>query len=457
MNDLSFSQLGLSQSVLANLTELAYEKMTAVQALSLPHVLQNKDVIAQAKTGSGKTAAFGIGLLNKLELTNYVVQSLILCPTRELADQVTKELRRLARFTQNIKIITLCGGVAIGPQIKSLSHPAHVVVGTPGRLLKHLEKGYLQIGELQTLVLDEADRMLDMGFVEEIQKVIEFAPKDRQTMLFSATYTDEVRKLSKTIQSDAITIKAASTEKPNKIAEFFYETQQENKLGSIHQILAHFQPENCIIFANTKVDAKELSRYLNNHGIEAAALHGDLEQYQRNDVLVKFTNHTIPVLVATDVAARGLDIKELTMVINFGMPFEQNVYTHRIGRTGRAGSRGTAVTLYWGKQGFKAKKMQNSSRQFAQVTTLAKANNYILKAANGTLVIEAGKRNKLRPGDILGALTGDVGLKGANIGKISIYDKQSYVAIERGLVNKAIKGLKQSGLKGKRFSVWVMK
>ncbi len=457
MNDSNFSSLYLPKAVLANLKELGYTQMTAVQAQSLPHVLQNKDVIAQAKTGSGKTAAFGIGLLNKLELKDYSVQSLILCPTRELADQVTKELRRLARFTSNIKIVTICGGVAIGPQIKSLSHPAHIVVGTPGRILKHLQKGYLQIDELKTLVLDEADRMLDMGFVEEINEVIDFTPKKRQTLLFSATYTDEIRQLSQTIQNDAVNIKTVSTEQPNKIAEYFYDVATDKMNSTLLNIIANYNPENVIVFANTKVDAKEVVKYLNKNAIESSALHGDLEQYQRNDVLVKFSNHTIPVLVATDVAARGLDIKELSMVINYGLPFEQNIYTHRIGRTGRAGHKGIAVTLYSGKQAHKAKKMENANRIFAEGSSIANARGYILKASNGTLVIEAGKKNKLRPGDILGALTGDVGLKGKQIGKIDIYDKQSYVAIERGLINQAIKGLKNKGIKGRKFSVWIMR
>jgi len=457
MSDLNFSKLHLSKAVLNNLQELGYTQMTAVQAMSLPHVLQNKDVIAQAKTGSGKTAAFGIGLLNKIKLKQYEAQSLILCPTRELADQVTKELRRLARFTQNIKIITLCGGSAIGPQIRSLSHPAHIVVGTPGRILKHLDKGYLDIAGLETLVLDEADRMLDMGFIEEIQKVMAFVPQKRQTLFFSATFTDEIRRLSSTIQNNAVNIKTKDQEQPNHIAEYFYHIDTDKMLKSVVNVLAKYNPENAIVFANTKIDAKEVVRYLNDNGVEAAALHGDLEQYQRNDVLVKFSNHTIPVLVATDVAARGLDIKELAMVINYGLPFEKNVYTHRIGRTGRAGQKGTAVTLYAGKQAHKAKDMQNSHRIFAKGSDLKNALGFILKASNGTLVIEAGKKNKLRPGDILGALTKDVGLNGKSIGKIDIYDKQSYVAIERGLINKAIKGLKSKGIKGKRFSVWIMK
>jgi len=457
MSDANFSSLHLSQPVLDNLKELGYNQMTPVQAMSLPHVLQNKDVIAQAKTGSGKTAAFGIGLLNKIEITNYTVQSLVLCPTRELADQVTKELRRLARFTQNIKIITLCGGVAIGPQIKSLSHPAHIVVGTPGRILKHLKKGYLKIDEMQTLVLDEADRMLDMGFVEEIQDVMEFVPCKRQTLFFSATYTDEIRQLSNTLQNNAENIKTVHSEQPNKIAEYFYHVEGDKMLKSVVNAIAKFQPDNVIVFVNTKIDAKEVVRYLNDNNIESATLHGDLEQYQRNDVLVKFSNHTIPVLVATDVAARGLDIKELSMVLNYGLPFEKNVYTHRIGRTGRAGKTGTAITLYSGKQEHKAKDMNNGSRIFEKGSALKNEMGFILKASNGTIVIEAGKRNKLRPGDILGALTGDIGLKGKDIGKIDIYDKQSYVALKRGLINQAIKGMKSKGIKGRKFSVWIMK
>jgi ATP-independent RNA helicase DbpA len=457
MNNTSFSNLSLPQSVLSNLTDLGYLQMTEVQAQSLPHVLQNKDVIAQAKTGSGKTAAFAIGLLNKLVLDHYAVQSLILCPTHELADQVSKELRRLARFTQNIKITTLCGGEAIGPQIKSLSHPAHVVVGTPGRILKLLNKGYLQLDELQTLVLDEADRMLDMGFLNEIQDVIEFCPKDRQTLLFSATYTDEIIKLGETIQNNPIKIETAAQESPNKITEYFYACDKEGGLSSLQKVLAHFKPENAIVFTNTKVDAKQVADFLNAQGIEAGALHGDLQQYQRNDLLVKFSNHTLPVLVATDVAARGLDIKALAMVINFALPFEQNIYTHRIGRTARAGSSGVAVTLYWGKQSHKAKKMDNGIRQFSSASTLDSVHSYFLKGNNGTLVIEAGKKQKIRAGDILGAMTGEVGLQGSQIGKINIYIQQSYVAIERGLVNKALKGLKKAGLKGKKFSVWIMK
>ncbi len=451
----AFSSLPLNTAMLANIAALGYAQMTAIQAQSLPPILAGADVIAQAKTGSGKTAAFGIGLMHQLNLKLYAVQSLVLCPTRELADQVTKELRRLARFTQNIKILSLCGGESIAGQIKSLSHPAHIVVGTPGRLLKLLEKGYLQLEGLQCLVLDEADRMLDMGFVDEIQKVIAFAPKQRQTLLFSATYTDEIVKLSHSLQNNAQSIKTTDTDVANKVEEYFINCSESQKLHDLIKILAKFKPRNGIIFANTKLEVKELARFLNATNIEASALHGDLEQYQRNDVLVAFANHSVPVLVATDVAARGLDIKDLALVVNFGLPFEQNIYTHRIGRTARAGSQGIAATLYWGKQAFKAKKMQTSQRIFIAAKQLPGATDFSLKANMATLVIEAGKRHKIRAGDILGALTGDVGLHGESIGKINIYDKQSYVAIKRGLINKALRGLKSRGLKGKKFSVWL--
>ena len=451
---MNFSTLALSKEMLQTLDSLNYTSMTPIQAESLPLILDGKDVIAQAKTGSGKTAAFGIGLLSKLDVKRFRVQSLVLCPTRELADQVAKELRRIARFQHNIKILILCGGESFGKQLGSLSHQAHIIVGTPGRVLKHLNKESLDLSELKTLVLDEADRMLDMGFIEEIDAVLAFTPKEKQTLLFSATYDNEIMKISKQIQKDAISVKTVSTESANKIKEYFYKTN--NKAESFVNVLSNYKPENVIVFTNTKIEAKELAQKLQKMKIDAIAIHGDLEQYERNDVLVQFANKSCPILVATDVAARGLDIKELSMVVNFDIPRGSETYTHRIGRTGRAGAEGIAITLYDNYESEKADEYDNGARLFNDTESLKKVENFEMLPLFITLVIEGGKKDKVRAGDILGALTGDAGLDGSSIGKIDIYDRQSYVAIERKFIDDAHKRLGDGKIKGKKFSVWIL-
>ena len=447
-----FSTLALSEDMLRNLDSIGYTQMTPVQEETLPLILEGKDVIAQAKTGSGKTAAFGIGLLQKLQVKKFRVQALVLCPTRELADQVAKELRNIAKFAHNIKILTLCGGAAFGPQLGSLRHGAHIIVGTPGRILKHLKKETLSLENLETLVLDEADRMLDMGFIEEIDKVLEYAPKTRQTLLFSATYTNEITFISDRIQRDALSVKTVSTEVANKIEEHFYEAS--NKTDTLIKIFSTFRPENIIVFTNTKIEAKELAENLAKNKIDALAIHGDLEQYERNDVLVQFANKSCPVLIATDVAARGLDIKELSMVVNFDLPHTFETYTHRIGRTGRAGATGIAITLY--NSGEDIEEYESAERTFEDAGVLKKSNSFEMKPQNVTLVIEGGKKDKIRAGDLLGALTGEAGLEGSAIGKIDIYDKQAYVAIKREFIDQAHKKLSQGKIKNKKFSVWVL-
>jgi len=453
---MKFSNLALSKEMLHNLNEIGYKEMTPIQAESLPHILEGKDVIAQAKTGSGKTAAFGIGLLTKLQVKKFRVQSLVLCPTRELADQVAKELRMLARATHNIKILTLCGGAAFGPQLGSLSHGAHIIVGTPGRILKHLKKETLVLDDLEMLILDEADRMLDMGFSEEINEVLSFTKKRKQTLLFSATYTDEVMDISKSLQYEAVSIKTTFTEVKNNITERFYEVQNHQKMNTIINILSNFKPENVIIFTNTKIEAKELADNLQKKKIDALAIHGDLEQYERNDVLVQFANRSCPVLIATDVAARGLDIKEMSMVINYDLPHGEETYTHRIGRTGRAGQDGLAFTLFSEYEADKAYEYKNDTRFFESAGELKVVNGFEMKPKFITLVIEGGKKDKLRAGDILGALTKDANLSGDSIGKIDIYDRQSYVAIESSKIDEAHEKLKNSKIKAKKFSLWIL-
>jgi ATP-independent RNA helicase DbpA len=449
-----FSTLALSKEMLTNLDKIGYKEMTPIQSEALPHILKGGDVIAQAKTGSGKTAAFGIGLLERLDVKKFRVQSLILWPTRELADQVAKELRMIAKFTHNIKILTLCGGSAFGPQLGSLRHGAHIVVGTPGRILKHLDKETLCLENLQTLVLDEADRMLDMGFIEEIQKVLSYAPKERQTLLFSATYPDEIMSLSDSIQKDAINIKTASIESSNRILQRFYKVQEDLKLQTLLNIFSNFKPQNGIVFCNTKVECDEVAQKLQEKNIDALALHGDLEQYERNDVLVQFSNKSCRVLVATDVAARGLDIKELGCVVNYDMPHAKETYTHRIGRTGRAGHDGLAFTFYDDYEDMD--QYSDGDMIFEDLTNLDTIKNFDMKPLYVTLVIEGGKKDKIRKGDLLGALTGDVGLKASAVGQIDIYDRQSYVAIESAFIDDAHKKLSKGKIKGRKFSVWIL-
>ncbi len=451
---MNFSSLSLSPEMLTTLDSLGYKNATAIQEQTLPLILEGKDVIAEAKTGSGKTAAFGIGLLEKLDVKRFRVQSLIMCPTRELADQVAKELRRIARFKHNIKILMLTGGESFGRQLGSLEHQAHIIVGTPGRVLKHLNKESLELSNLTTLVLDEADRMLDMGFLEEVESVMAFTPKEKQTLLFSATYDAEILNISKRIQNDAVSVKTTSVEVANKITEEFYGTS--SKEDTFVKILSQYTPDNVIVFTNTKAEARDLAENLQKRKIDALAIHGDLEQYERNDVLVQFANKSCPILVATDVAARGLDIKELSMVVNYDIPFGRETYTHRIGRTGRAGAEGIAITLYTPYEAEKADEYKDGPRAFLDDTDLKGSTNFQLKPKFVTLVIEGGKKDKLRAGDLLGALTGDAGLNSSSIGKIDIYDRQAYVAIETRFIDEAEKALKNGKIKGKKFSVWTL-
>ena len=450
---MNFSKLPLTQAMLTNLDALGYKEMTAIQNAALPAVLKGKDVMAEAKTGSGKTAAFGIGVLHNLDVKKFRVQALILCPTRELADQVAKELRRLARFAHNIKILMLTGGESFGKQLGSLSHQAHIVVGTPGRVLKHLNKESLDLSNLNTFVLDEADRMLDMGFIEEIESILAFVPKERQTLLFSATYDEDVKKVAHELLREPVLVKTTAEEVPNEIEELFYASS--DKLETLVKILAQKEPKNVIIFTNTKIEAKELAQRLIERKIDALAIHGDLEQYERNDVLVQFANGSTPILVATDVAARGLDIKELSMVVNYDLPHTEETYTHRIGRTGRAGAKGIAVTLYDAYEMEKVAPYKASKKAiFGDADALPESKGFEMKPEFVTLVIEGGKKDKLRAGDILGALTGEAGLAGKNIGKIDIYDRQAYVAIARQEAEKAYKYLKSGKIKNKKFSIW---
>jgi ATP-independent RNA helicase DbpA len=457
MNQTAFSSLNLQAALLKNLESLDYRVMTAIQAQSLPHVLAGKDVIAQAKTGSGKTAAFGLGLLEKLDVKLFRVQSLVLCPTRELADQVAKELRRLARAIHNIKIITLCGGVPLGPQIGSLEHGAHIIVGTPGRIEEHLRKNTLKLNDLNTLVLDEADRMLDMGFQASLDAIIARMPRQRQTLLFSATYPDQIRSMAKRVMNQPVMVQVASTHDNASIRQHFFRFEQnKQRLTALRLLLLKYRPGSALVFCNTKRETEEVADELRSDGFSALALHGDLEQRARDQTLVRFANKSASILVATDVAARGLDIDALDAVINYHIARDVEVHTHRIGRTGRAGSKGLALTLFSEKEAYKVERLEEYLDQTIEAEklppfSLLEKPGY--KAPMSTLQIDGGRKQKVRPGDILGALTGKNGIAGKQVGKIHIFDNCCYVAVSRDAARPAFRKLSEGKLKGRSFRV----
>ena len=328
-----------------NLSSLQYEKMTEIQEKSLPLIIEGHDVIAQAKTGSGKTVSFSLPIILNLDVKHFRVQSLILAPTRELAAQVANELRKLARFRHNVKILELCGGVAYRPQVHSLFHGAHILVGTPGRILKHLSEDNIKCDDINTLVLDEADKMLDMGFLDDINEIISYLPKERQTLLFSATFDEDIKSIASSILNKPKTVQVALKHNENVINEQYYKVDNENKTPLISTIISSFKPESILIFCNTKIKCDELADDLYALGFDVVTLHSDLDQKDRDEVLLMFSNKSYPILIATDVASRGLDIDDITHDINFDMPRKADIYLHRIGRTGRAGNKGTAISL----------------------------------------------------------------------------------------------------------------
>ena len=452
----SFSSLPIKAELLASIETLGYQTMTPIQAQGLPVLLENRDILAQAKTGSGKTAAFAIGLLDKLEPQAYCTQALVLCPTRELADQVSNEMRRLARTIANTRILTLCGGRPIGPQLASLERSPHIVVGTPGRILKHLEKRSLNLDQLRTLVLDEADRMLDMGFHEDIMLIIDAMPRKRQTLLFSATYPQQIQNISNAIQRNPVDIRVDVAHDNKNINQVFYEIRKGERSNTLIALLQHYRPESSLVFCNRKHQAQELADDLWQQGFHALALHGDLEQFERDQVLLQFSNKSCSILIATDVAARGLDIKNLTAVINYDLTPDAEVYLHRIGRTGRAGNTGLAISLFLASEQFRVDaiaKYQDIPAKIESTATLKPRENFKLSPSMVTLCINGGRKDKLRAGDILGALTANTNLAGKQIGRIDIFDKLVYVAVERPAAKQALKILGEGKIKGRKYRI----
>jgi len=461
-----FSTLNLKPELLNNLESLGYSQMTAIQQKSLPAMLDKKDVIAQAETGSGKTAAFGLTLLQHMDIQQFggkvlPTQALILCPTRELADQVAKEVRKLARALGNIKVLTLCGGVPVRSQVSSLAFGADIVVGTPGRIQDHLKRETLKLTDVKTLVLDEADRMLDMGFQQAIADINQQTPSDKQTLLFSATYSGKVKTIAKKMMQDPKVIKVASLHDSSTIRQHFFELQHDKlRLDALKRILLAFTPESAVVFCNTKRDAQDVTDSLIDAGFSALDLTGDLEQRDRDQTLIQFANKSISILVATDVAARGLDMDKLDMVINYHLAHDPESHIHRIGRTGRAGSTGAAYSLFTPNEGHQIGLFEDVLKQPIHAEPLPPES--VLEqtpkpSTMQTLQIGGGKKQKLRAGDILGALTSDGGIDGKQVGKINIGDNWSYVGIQRDVLHQAKQKLSEGQLKGKTFRIRLLK
>ena len=454
-----FARLPLSPATLANLVQLGSRALTPIQAASLPDALLGKDLIAQAKTGSGKTVAFALTLLANLNARRFAVQALVLCPTRELADQVSVEIRRLARAQENIKLVTLCGGVPLRGQLASLEHGAHIVVGTPGRVMDHLARESLRLDALNTLVLDEADRMLDMGFFDDIASVVRQCPKERQTLLFSATYPEGIARLASQFMREPLTVKVEAQHAGGQIEQRWYEVTDGERLHVVSRLLNHFRPDSTLAFCNTKAQCRDLAAVLKAQGFSALALFGELEQRERDQVLVQFANRSCSVLVATDVAARGLDIASLAAVINVDVTPDPEVHVHRIGRTGRAGETGLALSLaslpemgYVGR----IEQLQGRESEWHKLDELVPTGDGPLVPPMLTLHIQGGRKEKIRPGDVLGALTADLGYTREQVGKINVNEWSTYVAVDRSIARQAASRLNAGRIKGKGVKVRVL-
>lgn len=460
---MEFSALALSPPLLQVLQEMEFQTVTPIQAQSIPVLLQGRDLIGQAKTGSGKTAAFALPILQRLQLQRRQLQALVLCPTRELCAQVAGELRRLGRRLSGLQVLVLAGGQPIRPQVNALEKGAHVAVGTPGRVLDLLEREVLETRQLSTVVLDEADRMLDMGFREDMERILGATPPARQTVLFSATFPPDIEAMSRAFQKEPVRVTVVETEAAPDIQQLCYVCEPEAKPALLLSILRQYQPTSAIVFCNLKATVVELTRTLVDAGVSAEGLQGDLEQSERDRVMARFRNHSIRILIATDVAGRGIDVEALDAVINYDLPFQPEPYVHRIGRTGRAGRTGLAISIATPRDERKVETIEQATGvklERANAETLPPADStskVSLDSPWETLVISAGRKDKMRPGDILGALTGEAGgLKASDVGKIEIQDRLAYVAVSKSIVRVALQRLRDGRIKGRKHWIdWV--
>jgi len=525
MDTIRFDEMDLSPLILKAVVEMGFEEMSPIQAKAIPVIMQGKDVVGQAQTGTGKTAAFGIPLLQKIDPKEKALQAVVLCPTRELAIQVAEEFRKLALFMHNIKILPIYGGQEISKQIRSLKAGTQVIIGTPGRVMDHMRRKTVKFNTVKMIVLDEADEMLNMGFREDIETILKDIPDDRQTVMFSATMPNPILEIARTYQRDAEFIKMVKKELTvPKIEQFYYEVKPKNKEEVLARLLDMYNPKLSLVFCNTKKMVDELTSALQGRGYFAEGLHGDLKQMQRDRVMNSFRNGKTEILVATDVAARGIDVENIEAVFNYDVPQDDEYYVHRIGRTGRAGKEGRAFTLVVGKEVFKIRDIQKYCNTKINVQPIPSINDVtsvkaekildkinamienedlskmvdliearvneqdytsldvaaaFLKMAMGgeesskieeekiysnfgdtgaeegmvRLFVNLGKKQNIRPGDILGAIAGETGMPGKLIGSIDMYDKYTFVEVPKEYASQVIQVMKDAKIKGKSISI----
>jgi ATP-dependent RNA helicase DeaD len=520
MNKIKFSDLNLSKELLKATNELGYEETTPIQFEAIPVMLKGKDIIGQAQTGTGKTAAFGIPLIEMINHREKSLQALILCPTRELAIQVAEEMAKLSKFIKEFSTLPIYGGQSIERQIKALKRGVHVVIGTPGRIIDHLERGTIKLKDIRFVVLDEADEMLDIGFRDAIEEILRTAPAERQTVMFSATVQKGILEISRNHLKNPVTIRVVHEVLTVPGTEqIYFELREKDKVESLTRLLDIHNFKIALVFCNTKKGVDELVEHLRVRGYSAEGLHGDMRQAAREKVIGKFKKGNLEILIATDVAARGLDIDDVEAVFNFDMPQDEDYYVHRIGRTGRMGKKGKAFTFVTGREIFKLKIIQKYTKTKIMLDTIptfgdveeVRSNLFLnkiretIKAGNlnhylhlaerlinedytsldvaaallkmsmpdekqkpgkeiyqkanlpssgdARLFINVGKKDKVRPGDILGAITGETGLDGKLIGDIDIYDKFSFVNIPAEHADEIIDVMEGVKIKGKKINM----
>ena len=440
-------------SLLNTLDTLGFTSMSEIQEKAINPILEGRDILAQSKTGSGKTLAFGLPCVMRTNTNDFKPQTIIITPTRELADQIAVELRKVGAYKANLKILTLYGGVPLRAQADSLAKGAHILIGTPGRIQDHLAKETLTLESIKTLVLDEADRMLDMGFYDEIVKIGSNMPRGKQTLLFSATFPANIEKLSIALLNQPLTIKVDTVIETSKIEELVYETT--DKFKALTAMIQSYKPESLLIFCNTKAEVISLTDTLAGRGHSVIDIHGDLDQRDRNESVIAFSNGSKRIMVATDVASRGLDIKDIALVINYDLPFDPEVYTHRIGRTGRADASGTAISLFTPKDSQKCSYVLQKAKK-AQMKDLRVDAKFKMVSEYDTLCLNGGKKTKLRAGDIIGTFCKEIGIENSMIGKINITDTKSYITLHHTVVDKVFKALKKVKIKKKKYVAWIL-